>query len=545
MMKRIVWQVLIAVLLAFRLPAQPSLEFFTNQANALLETAFGFGVGNIPVYCSTNPAVGYSASLHYQLQSAANAYDATTPVTNFPSVFRPLFGWSSNTLFIIGYTNVTTDFYTQTARGFKEPSDPSICTNDNVWGIPWVVGAKNNPPAFNNYSYATVMLADRKLLFERAGTESDPITNWPPIYTNQLFAMSISNAFAVEVWNYSRSNLSEGVTIVASNQVTMVLTNNYNWGTNITFSAGTNETVNSWRGWTGGTADSSFLVPLFTNVIPLPSGYWSESTAQFVPFTEETSGFLPSDLRQLGWPVHNWVLTITNNLTCAVIDNPSGQVLDFVNLGAFGSSIPITQTLTNQMTGSVSLWNTNGATESPYSPMSIGLAEQLLMSEAEDPTLVASLDGEQGNIYTQYIFGSGYDASGVINQKCTWQSSNPLVHYTVSDLTSAHNETTELEPLLFLLTGLPGEISANLARLNMTYNSGTIYNLTLGLPSGMPQLNFQGVLDLPYAIWASPDMLNWSQIGIALQLDSSPASFQFNDPSATNYPARFYEVRLP
>jgi hypothetical protein len=131
-MKRIFWQVMIVVLFAIRLSGQPSLQFFTNQANALLESSFGFGVGNIPVYCSTNSSIGYSASLHYLLQSAANNYDANTPASNFHSVFRPLFGWSSNTLFIVGYTNVATDFYTQTARGFKEPSDSTICTNDNV-----------------------------------------------------------------------------------------------------------------------------------------------------------------------------------------------------------------------------------------------------------------------------------------------------------------------------------------------------------------------------------------------------------------------------
>ena len=132
---------MIVALLAVRLAAQPSLQFFTSQSNALLQPAFGFTVANIPVYSSNNPAVAYSAALHYLLQSAANAFDATTPATNSPSVFRPLFGWSSNTLFIVGYTNVTTDFYAQTARGFKEKTDPSICANDNVWGIPWVVGA--------------------------------------------------------------------------------------------------------------------------------------------------------------------------------------------------------------------------------------------------------------------------------------------------------------------------------------------------------------------------------------------------------------------
>ncbi|MGP8199014.1 MAG: hypothetical protein ACLQU4_05865 [Limisphaerales bacterium] len=56
---------------------RPRWSFFTNQANAQLQAEFGFGVTNIPVYSTTNPAIGYGASVHYVLQSAANNYDAT------------------------------------------------------------------------------------------------------------------------------------------------------------------------------------------------------------------------------------------------------------------------------------------------------------------------------------------------------------------------------------------------------------------------------------------------------------------------------------
>jgi hypothetical protein len=75
------------------------------------------------------------------------------------------------------------------------------------------------------------------------------------------------------------------------------------------------------------------------------------------------------------------------------------------------------------------------------------------------------------------------------------------------------------------------------------YNSGAVENLSFGLVTGTSQLNFSGVNDLPYAIWASTDLLDWSQIGIASQ--PSAGAFQFNDLAATNYPARFYQVRLP
>jgi hypothetical protein len=66
-MKRILWRAMVMVFLTLRLSGQTSLEYFTNQANALLQPAFGFGVTNIPVYCTTNPAIAYSSGVHYLL----------------------------------------------------------------------------------------------------------------------------------------------------------------------------------------------------------------------------------------------------------------------------------------------------------------------------------------------------------------------------------------------------------------------------------------------------------------------------------------------
>jgi len=113
------------VWVACRLEAQPALEFFTNQANALLQAQFGFGVTNIPVYSPTNSAVGYSDSIHFLLQSAADQFDATTPATDLPSVFRPLFSLQNSNLFITGYACATTNYEEQISRGFKTPSDPN------------------------------------------------------------------------------------------------------------------------------------------------------------------------------------------------------------------------------------------------------------------------------------------------------------------------------------------------------------------------------------------------------------------------------------
>jgi len=560
-MNRIIWQATVMALLAFRLEAQTSLEFFTNEANALLEPALGFGVANIPIYSSTNTNVAYSASLHYLLQSAANAYDATTPATNFPSVFRPLFAWTSNTLYIVGYTNVTTNFYEQTGLGFKALTDPTISSNDNVWGVPWVVGMKNNPPAFYGYCYSSAVFVERQLLFVRfSQANGQPDTNRPPQYTNQFLEMSISNLFGVGSWNFSPSNFPDGVTIVLSNQILLSLTNNYDFGYESTYTNYTNWTVNSWPGWSGNrNSTNSFLSLLLTNITPLPLSYWSESSARFVLLTNGviSNGFLPIDTNQTGWPVHHWVLNITNYLMHALLDNNSGQVLDFVNLGDFGSSIPITDVLTNwtnsEPGGILGLpvgqpWAIGDATDLPHSPMSSGLLYQISAGEQLSSIFSNNLHGLQPGTQGS-IFGAPFNPSNVVFQSCSWQSVNPMVHYVLADLTMP-----ETNPIVIVNIPPFPVLTSSLGRLNANYyNSGAIENLSFGLNAGTFQMNFSGANDLPYAIWASSDLLNWSQIGAADQLYPWPypnpqpfsASFQFNDLAATNFPARYYQVLIP
>jgi hypothetical protein len=399
-MKRIIWQFIIIASVALRVPAQTPLEFFTNQANALLQAEFGFGVTNIPVYSTTNPAVGYSASVHYLLQSAANDYDATTPATNFPSVFRPVFSWQTNTLFIVGYTCVTTDFYAQIGCGFKAITDPTITANDNVWGIPWVVGAKGQTPAFNEYCYSSAVTVLRDLLFVRyRAPDGQYNANLPPQYTNQFYIMSISNIFGAEAWNFYPTTFTNSVTLVISNQVSVTFTNNYNFGTNMVFNSATNWPIDSWPGWSGDRT-AGFMIPLFTNTTSLPFSYWSESTEQFVALSA-TNGFLAGDLQQTGWPVYDWMLNITNNLMYALVDNETGHVLDFVNLGAFGRSLNFNQVLTNDSDPPNAVWTVAPANDDPDSPMSDGVHNQIEMGmELSGPvrkfTNVFSGSGRQG-----------------------------------------------------------------------------------------------------------------------------------------------------
>jgi len=546
--------------------AQTALEVFSNQANALLQAEFGFGVTNIPVWTITNPSVQYTAAVHYVLQAAADDYDATNSSTDFPSVFRPVFAAQSNGLWIAGYTNVTGDFDAQMALGFKQPTDPTTGPNDNVWGVPWVVGAKGHPPNFNEYSYATAFNITRRILVTRRDT------NMPPQFTNQSYEMSVSNMFGAEAWN-SYSATFSNVAMIASNQVSILFTNNYNWGTKFTFGTGTNLTINSWPG--SSNADHlpspGFIVPLLTTVVPLADSYWSDSLGQFLA-ASNSPPFSANDEQQVAWPAHDWTLQITNQLMYALVETSTGtnRVLDFVNLAGFGSALDVNQVLTNFIPiegsepSSMSLvWNTDRATDDPLtSPMSSGVQAQLRiatgkLSVSDWPVTTETAYRIQD--FNTFLSGRGpvlasqtpFTPSATVLQTCTWQAATPWVHYTVEDLDNWTMPTTNIVIAPIEIPGysqvnLRSQLSnsiATIGRVNSAYQPVTVSDMDFGLAGGDFSLSFAGFTNMPFAVWASGDLVNWAPAGTALQ--PSPGQFQFNDPAAAKSPARFYQLRLP
>jgi hypothetical protein len=122
-----------------------------------------------------------------------------------------------------------------------------------------------------------------------------------------------------------------------------------------------------------------------------------------------------------------------------------------------------------------------------------------------------------------------------------------MVHYTLQDLQSPtpnnwaflHTQSNQsLTPI-----SLSNPPYCTLGEENSDYNSGAIQNSTFNLNNASFQLGFFGATDLPYSVWASTNLLDWSQIGTATQ--AAPGCFQFDDSTTTNYLNRFYQVRLP
>ena len=96
-------------------------------------------------------AAWYSARIHQRLKQAANIHDATTE-SDYPTVFRPQFRVDGSDIYIAGYVQESnTHIFARPWRSLTDTNDlPN--PDDNVYGIPVIVGAKKGWPNFNKFA---------------------------------------------------------------------------------------------------------------------------------------------------------------------------------------------------------------------------------------------------------------------------------------------------------------------------------------------------------------------------------------------------------
>jgi hypothetical protein len=464
----------------------------------------------------------YSATVssNYAPSPTSLASTGPLPPVRHPFVFRPLFqivgtqgqpGWGVN---IVGFTNVVdaSVAFNQIQKPFLDLTSNNFSSgiintttispfgnSDNLSGIPWVLSAEKGLPQFYQYSYDNRIIFERKVLFVRGTSGGLPDTNHPPAYTNQFYCMAISNSFGMGAWNPyttpftgSLATGAGGTEYYVSNYVTIELTNNYKYGfvTNLTitpaFTSGGSPTLSipfQWKAWSGNLDFSSntngFVTFCNTNIVTVPFCYFSENSnpKQLIFFTnspQSSNEFLSVDMTQnsgTGWPVHNWTLTITNHVVYALFDGAAqtgNAVLDFVNLGPFGSSISITQQVENvggtTPTFASDPWAIGRATDFPGSPMSAGLLNQIASGATSDSEYDNSLTGTttaSAKQYTGFVFGPPYNPSNAFLEDVQFVANDPLVHYTTGDLFWGDNlSPLQAIALLFPLTNAAGKISA-------------------------------------------------------------------------------------
>ena len=452
------------------LDAKDPLGFFTTVADKMLRSTFSFGVTNIPVY--SNGVSVYTPSVQRLLQLSANIYEAST--TNFyPTVFRPVFQNDNlGNIFITGYTNLSSVSGANTVSGSGDfqlapPHDiddllnfpantPVTDANGlvNVYGVPWIIGAKKGFPNFNEFSMQDVVKVTRKLQVTRLTTNS------PPNATNQMYVISVTNSLGVEFWNSYTNNYSNEVQVVVNDNLTMqmALANGTVLladGVSLTRSMLFNSQINL-NGW----SSNAFLVPFATNFMFLADSAYSFPYVQFYNVARNPNPVFQSTTPAFP-PLPQILLEVTNHLQAFILDN--NHVIDYVHFSGPGSIRNIATEFqnTNTTIGSTGtaayytnlVWSTalgNGG-------LSLGIATQIGISDGNIPSnmifwndpnapkeidgffhflnpLYASKYGSQVMYATNLAVQAPFTPSAITYEYDTYQANDPLVHYLKSDL---------------------------------------------------------------------------------------------------------------
>jgi hypothetical protein len=456
-----------------------------------------FGITDIPVY--VNGRFVYTSAINRVLQEAANIYDATTNNSfggphDWPDVFRPTFSVVRDQN---GFTNVYINGYEQ-VTSVRGASDPQLFlpvdatdlarnfgfgtfNNVNVYGVPWIIGAKKGFPNFNEFSMENVVWIERKLQISRPSTNS-PLSDYR---TNQMYVMSISNSIGVECWNsYSSNYVPSGPLSITVRERLSTALNNLTTGV-VQPIAGVvqptvytiNNTVNPtlWPGtiqpWTNNTPNpSSFDIPLNTMVSFFTNEVYNPLTSSFV-----TQSQFGSNWNTGVFPLPQFGLAVTNRLQAFILDG--SHVIDYVQFAGPDNNTNLNPIIADYDAANPThgLWNTNFPND-VFNQILYSESPQLngnLLTANDDRTWVntpGSTVGQEIASFNAFMYGNpgrGTDPNTGVSYKSTnvdfivqvpftpsryiynytsWQANDPLVHYIASDLNfSGRDEVGGLE----------------------------------------------------------------------------------------------------
>ncbi len=475
-----------------RLAAGPGqhtgLAFFTNAAARLFASS-GFDTKvinytNIQVW----PTNLYTPSVHRLLQLAANMYDATTyrpavlGTNQPPSVFRPILKYGvggGDNVFIIGYEPVMrADVITSRLNLMRDltlRSDrQAIGPNDLAYGVPLVIGAKKGWPNFNEFSGQTSIQVSRKLEFWR-----DPISG-KVNETNQMYIVAVTNNFGLEAWNSYQNPVSADLELYAQGEVFGFMTNSSgNVVLDTVHRAFKTENINpsTWAGYTDENyARYSFRVPIdpkTNQVMLLTNSTYVNATRLLRPLTgvfERRSGFPNLDL----------LLNLRTRFKFVLVDRSLNRIIDYVSLDAVEDTLNIPEIISD---GSIypktptakytpnanpgSLWATNRSGANLNRP-TFGVVNQILagiggimISEQQWRNFIieAPYSTKREDAQTEFRrrinstdtssgatrFFAPFTPVRTIYHNTIWQANDPLVHYTLGDLSLPRTNRLELD----------------------------------------------------------------------------------------------------
>ena len=445
------------------------LGFFTNVADRLLRSTFNnsLSLTNIPIYPTNN----YTPAVHRLLQVTANLYDSTS--TNvYPTIFRPYFSSDGTNVFISGYELVNAPSDTNTALGFLTvPLDLSYPANRapigtgptfmNIYGAPWIIGAKKGLPNFNAVAMQTVSERTRMLRISRPSINA-PYSQYQ---TTEMELLGISNVVGVAVWNSYGADYPQPVYVQADGVLSMTLTNDQGMTPITQTIAITNPTGgltigdSLWPGW-GNVPQNpnvqSFQIPLFTNFVFLPTSVYQQSPPGL--YAVPTNGNVSWAINTPGYfPQPDWGLTVTNQIRCLIMDGGySGRVIDYVQMNGLNTFRDLSREIQTPdfKTGVIGLWSTNLVTAYGW-PMPQGIDNQIEISlgnvdaganwndyglgQDSGATKANDIAGfkafmKLGGVNTNLVMRVPFTPTAKQYQPLVWEVNDPLVHYMPDDL---------------------------------------------------------------------------------------------------------------
>ena len=448
-----------------------------------------FGLGNIPVFVYGQFV--YSPAVNRVLQLAANIYDAST--TNFfPSVFRPTFlvtnEFNYRNVYINGYEVVSQNSPTPTITltvgtpPLDRPEDVALLAAGplgssvanypngvNVYGVPWIIGAKKGLPNFNLLSMVNSAQVTRKLMVSRTSTNPATAT----YATNQMYVMSITNNIGVSFWNSYAADYTnrsgQPITVYVSDWLDMTLTNGVSTWSSLPVQFTMSRTINpgnSWPGsqWSGQPPNATingtpFIATNWTFAFLPESVYLFSSSFSPVATWQTTTPPLP--------PLPQFGLMTTNRLQAMILDG--NNVIDYVQLRGPINNRDLSAELAD-LDYAVGdniyyQWSTNGPSAAPPN---YGVLNQLAVSKNSAlaplgnswinrppgmPSALGSSKEEEAAFFrgffapsfqvstggptyvnTQTNVQAPYTPSRTIYDYTLWGANDPLVHYLANDL---------------------------------------------------------------------------------------------------------------
>ena len=338
----------------------------------------------------------------------------------------------------------------------------------NVYGVPWIIGAKKGFPNFNEFSMDNVVQINRKLQIGRANFSYPPKFN----FTNVSYVFGIGSSLGIEFWNSYTNSYARPVQIVVNDTLSMTLTNGDPFSPyRYQFPIFTNVNLAVWSNTlpydnNGKPNPNSFVIQT-TNIFCVTNQayFWGGGfTAPNVTIWQTNVTDLPV-LPQFG-------LLTTNRLQTYILDG--NHVIDYAQFGGPQSSRNLNaeiQSLGNAASY-LNMWTTNldkagrqiainnqieASLDSAALPINANLAYWKNPPAASEidgfsvfmgysPTaLPMSLPNSEISAFNGYLSNLVHQVpftpTVTVYDYTTWQANDPLVHYLASDLNFSETDT--------------------------------------------------------------------------------------------------------